>query len=95
MKITVTVTTTHITAGARGSITRNPLSLAIAESVPGLAGDVEVYCTVRPMVTTWLAGEIRIDGDLPWEAADFCRRFDRSLPVEPLQFELTLEAVLP
>jgi hypothetical protein len=91
MKITVSVTTTHIAAGACGSITRNPLSLAIADSVPGLAGDVEVYPVSR-MVTTWLAGEIRVDGELPWDAAELARRFHRSLPVEALQFELVLEA---
>ena len=94
IRVTVAVTEDHIADGPRGTVTKGPLSLAIADALLGVAW-AEVYTAVSRMVTVRFNDGTQASGDLPGKAADLTRRHDKGLPVAPLEFDLILEASRP
>jgi hypothetical protein len=83
---TVRVTAEHIANGTRGWTGTSPVALAVGETFPGIP--VDVYAN-------WmhLCGhpEGCQDADLPWEAEEFLRAYDRGEEVAPVEFTVYWE----
>lgn len=94
-KIKIQVTQEDINKGISGNCTECPIALAVLRALPHF----QMVRVGHDMIHCWVFAEDKEKGrwhynagnrtyDIPREAQDFIRDYDRDRPVEPFEFEI-------